>query len=46
MNDKAPQLRGLVVMSWMIQKNEPIRTDRMLIHAQMISPTTTTMGKP
>jgi predicted SPOUT superfamily RNA methylase MTH1 len=28
------------------QKNEPISTERILIHAQMIMATTTTMGKP
>jgi hypothetical protein len=28
------------------QKNDPTSTERMLIQAQTINPTTTTMGKP
>jgi hypothetical protein len=45
-NDKAPQLRGLVIGGKVDQKNEPISTEKMLIQAQTINPVTTTMGKP
>jgi hypothetical protein len=39
-------MRGFVIGEAVNQKNEPIRTEKMLIHAQVINPTTTTMGKP
>ena len=44
-NKKSPAMRGFY-LERLDQKNEPIKTERMLIHDQRISPTTTTMGNP
>jgi len=39
-------MRGFLLGQTADQKNEAIRTEKTLIHDQMIKPTTTTMGKP
>ena len=43
---KKPRNAGLFHGVSVDQKNEAIRTERMLIHDQMIMAVTTTMGKP
>jgi hypothetical protein len=39
-------MRGFVVLGQPDQKKAAIKTERMLIHDQTTSATTTTMGKP
>jgi hypothetical protein len=41
-----PRNAGLLFGQAVDQKNEPMRTEKTLIHDQMTKPTTTTMGKP